>query len=143
MHWKLTALNNVQVPDLNLKNSPDYREALKNITLEPIIKTSFLNVSSPLPYLGDRALANRQLTNRIAEIFLDNNSLKTPLVTIKKVQEKLTIGYLASTLKHHSVGWLSRWLIHHHDREKLQIAIYTINQEEDEITRQWFRVFIC
>ena len=44
----------------------------KNITLEPIIKTSFLNISSPLPYLGDRALANRQLTNRIAEIFLDN-----------------------------------------------------------------------
>ncbi|REJ55799.1 MAG: hypothetical protein DWQ56_16230 [Microcystis aeruginosa DA14] len=39
----------------------------KNITLEPIIKTSFLNVSSPLPYLGDRALANRQLTNRVVE----------------------------------------------------------------------------
>jgi hypothetical protein len=57
----------------------------KNITLEPIIKTSFLNVSSPLPYLGDRALANRQLTNRVAEIFLDNNSFKTPLLTIKKV----------------------------------------------------------
>ncbi|NCQ95749.1 MAG: hypothetical protein GPJ13_17910 [Microcystis aeruginosa W11-06] len=111
----------------------------KNITLEPIIKTSFLNISSPLPYLGDRALANRQLTNRVAEIFLNNNSFKTPLITSKKTQEKLTIGYLASTLKHHSVGWLSRWLIHHHDREKLQIAIYTINQEEDEITRQWFR----
>ena len=105
----------------------------KNITLEPIIKTSFLNVSSPLPYLGDRALANRQLTNRVSEIFLDNNSLKTHLFINQKTQEKLTIGYLASTLKHHSVGWLSRWLIHHHDREKLQIAIYTINQEEDEM----------
>ncbi len=50
----------------------------KNITLEPIIKTSFLNVSSPLPYLGDRALANRQLTNCVAEIFLDNNQNKIP-----------------------------------------------------------------
>jgi predicted O-linked N-acetylglucosamine transferase (SPINDLY family) len=111
----------------------------KNITLEPIIKTSFLNVSSPLPYLGDRALANRQLTNRIAEIFLDNNSNKNPFIFTKKEAKKLTIGYLASTFRHHSVAWLSRWLIHHHDREKFQIAIYTINQEEDEITRQWFR----
>ncbi|MFM7875748.1 MAG: hypothetical protein ACKO8M_04280, partial [Microcystis panniformis] len=39
----------------------------KNITLEPIINTSFLNICSPLPYLGDQALANRQLTNRVVE----------------------------------------------------------------------------
>jgi len=37
------ALNNVQVPDLNLKNSPDYREALKNIT-EPRIAIVYGNL---------------------------------------------------------------------------------------------------
>jgi predicted O-linked N-acetylglucosamine transferase (SPINDLY family) len=109
------------------------------VTLEPIIQSNFLGIPTPLPYLGDRAVENRQLTNRVADIFFEHYGSKHQTIASPQDSPKLTIGYLAHTLRQHSVGWLSRWLLHHHDRDKFQIALYTINQEEDEITRRWFR----
>jgi predicted O-linked N-acetylglucosamine transferase (SPINDLY family) len=42
-------------------------------------------------------------------------------------------------LRRHSVGWLSRWLFHYHNREQVEIFLYLVSQPEDEITQQWFR----
>jgi predicted O-linked N-acetylglucosamine transferase (SPINDLY family) len=52
----------------------------------------------------------------------------------------LKIGYIAHTLRSHSVGWLSRWLFQYHDREAFTITLYCINQDlEDRFTKNWFR----
>jgi predicted O-linked N-acetylglucosamine transferase (SPINDLY family) len=47
-------------------------------------------------------------------------------------QKILRIGYIASTLNHHSVGWLSRSLFAHHNRQDFQVFIYNINQNKDD-----------
>ena len=37
------------------------------------------------------------------------------------------------------MGLLSRWLLHYHNREEFEIAVYCVNQPEDHITQKWFR----
>jgi predicted O-linked N-acetylglucosamine transferase (SPINDLY family) len=38
----------------------------------------------------------------------------------------------------HSVGWLARWLIQHHDHNQFEIYGYFIGQKPDDILQQWY-----
>ncbi len=114
-------------------------------TIESFLKGRLLGVVFPLFYLSDRASENRYIINRIAKVFQDNLelnllSIKNPVLS-QSIQShsKLRIGYIAHTLRKHSVGWLSRWLFQYHDRDRFEIFIYLINQPEDEITQSCFR----
>jgi predicted O-linked N-acetylglucosamine transferase (SPINDLY family) len=98
-----------------------------------------------LPYIDDRPEYHRQLQNQIAKIYLKHNQahLKNydaePASLINQI-DTIRIGYIGSTLRSHSVGWLSRWLLQYHDREKFQIFTYCINQDPSDIFYQkWFR----
>jgi predicted O-linked N-acetylglucosamine transferase (SPINDLY family) len=105
-----------------------------------LIATSYFSL-----YTSDSPHIDRPLQNQIATIY--QNKI-TPLIleaefdgsSLQKRSGVLRIGYLASTLKLHSVGWLSRWLFHYHDRQSFQIFIYCINQNsQDEFNHKWFR----
>ncbi len=108
--------------------------------IQTLIASSFFN-----PYLEDSPRVNRPLQNKIAAIYQDNlipAIFKSELeeLSLKKEIGVLRIGYLASTLREHSVGWLSRWLFHHHDRQSFQIFIYCVNQTpNDTFNHKWFR----
>jgi predicted O-linked N-acetylglucosamine transferase (SPINDLY family) len=105
-----------------------------------LIVTSYLSL-----YTSDSPEIERPLQNQIARIYQDN----LPQFTfasefdgslLVKTPKLIRIGYLASTLKIHSVGWLSRWLFHHHDRQSFQIFTYCLNQSADDpFNHQWFR----
>ena len=102
-----------------------------------------------LVYSEDNPQKYRSVQNRIADIYQKNaNSILNPSILnpianelgISKKQGMLRIGYLASTLKAHSVGWLSRWLFQYHDRQSFQIFNYCVNQNpHDHFNHQWFR----
>jgi predicted O-linked N-acetylglucosamine transferase (SPINDLY family) len=98
------------------------------------------------PYLGDNVQENRFFRNQISQLFQKNihANLAPDLQFIHspKPQEpaKIRIGYIASTLRKHSVGWLSRWLFHYHDRNSFHINLYLINQDmEDTFMQNFFR----
>jgi predicted O-linked N-acetylglucosamine transferase (SPINDLY family) len=102
-----------------------------------------------LAYSEDDPQKYRLVQNKIAEIYQNNanstldlgilNLSKNDSVITKK-QGVLRIGYLASTLRMHSVGWLSRWLFQYHDRESFQIFNYCVNQHHhDSFNHKWFR----
>jgi predicted O-linked N-acetylglucosamine transferase (SPINDLY family) len=102
-----------------------------------------------LAYSEDNPQKYRLVQNKIAGIYQSNAnstlnlSILDPaaddLVTIKK-QGVLRIGYLASTLKMHSVGWLSRWIFQYHDRQSFQVFNYCVNQyPHDPFNHRWFR----
>jgi predicted O-linked N-acetylglucosamine transferase (SPINDLY family) len=102
-----------------------------------------------LAYSEDNPQKYRLVQNKIAEIYQNNanctlnpsifNPSANDLVVTKK-QGVLRIGYLASTLRVHSVGWLSRWLFHYHDRQSFQIFNYCVNQNfHDSFNHKWFR----
>lgn len=98
-----------------------------------------------LPYAEDNPRVHKPLQNQLARIYQQEIQ---PLVataqftksTLPKPSGCLRIGYIGSTLKVHSVGWLSRWPIHHHDRQSFQVFLYCLNLDrEDEFNHKWFR----
>lgn len=116
----------------------------KHQTLEFANNQKIIGSNIFLPYVEDRPAYHRQLQNQIAELYLKHNQhhLKkyhaeaNPLL---KQPQVIRIGYVGSTLKSHSVGWLSRWLLQHHDREKFQVFTYCINQDiNDPFYQKWF-----
>jgi predicted O-linked N-acetylglucosamine transferase (SPINDLY family) len=134
-----------QDAELKVKNYYDLLdritlEAKQNIQLED--EFELLQSTMLLPYLGDLPRFNRQHHNRVAQLCFDYQERicpDVPPVELEKPNHVLRIGYIASTLYSHSVGWLSRWLWQHHDREKFQIFTYAINQNpEDPFYQQWF-----
>jgi predicted O-linked N-acetylglucosamine transferase (SPINDLY family) len=98
-----------------------------------------------LPYIADNPRGNKNLQNKIAAIYQQNIQLTPSNIQVDKssIPKKtgcLRIGYIASTFRQHSVGWLSRWLMHHHDRESFQVFIYCVNTDpENSFNHQWFR----
>jgi predicted O-linked N-acetylglucosamine transferase (SPINDLY family) len=113
--------------------------------LAPHLNQGLMVSATFLPYTIDRPDNYRSLQNRIAQIYLSLNQrqpidLQTIATALPKPTGVLRIGYLASTLRSHSVGWLSRWLWQYHDRDRFQICTYCINQNPDDpIYQQWFR----
>jgi predicted O-linked N-acetylglucosamine transferase (SPINDLY family) len=134
---------------LNIDNQiQEYYQAIQN-NLEqhqcPIRnQAEVISITSPLAYLKDDLVGNRWLTNQLAKVFQEAVRKRFNQVTIdsqrpKDVNKKLNIGYIANTLRRHSVGFLSRWLIHYHQRDDFNIHLYLVNQVEDDITEQWFK----
>lgn len=98
------------------------------------------------PYLQDNLQENRWFRNQVGQLFQKNlhssNSASVQFVhhNLKKKSRPLKVGYIAYTFRVHSVGWLSRWLFHYHDKELFPTTIYCINQNlEDRFTQIWFR----
>ena len=120
-----------------INNKPDRLELSLNQTL--LVSATFL------PYMADRPDYYRSIQNQISQIYLDLNherSITSQIdsATLPKQTGVLRIGYLSSTLRRHSVGWLSRWLWQYHDRDKFQIFTYSINQNPDDpFYQQWFQ----
>ncbi|OAB60904.1 hypothetical protein AY599_25295 [Leptolyngbya valderiana BDU 20041] len=46
-------------------------------------------------------------------------------------RDVLKIGYLSECFRQHSVGWLMRWLLHHHDRSRFEIHLYSLRHTGD------------
>jgi predicted O-linked N-acetylglucosamine transferase (SPINDLY family) len=98
-----------------------------------------------LPYIEDNPRINKSLQNQLAVIYQQNipqtiDDVEIEESSLLKKAGCLRIGYIGIGLKVHSVGWLSRWLIHHHDRESFQIFLYCLNSDKDDaFNHQWFR----
>jgi predicted O-linked N-acetylglucosamine transferase (SPINDLY family) len=98
-----------------------------------------------LPYTEDNPRINKAFQNQLATIYqqnilLSNVDVQLGKLKLQKKTDCLRIGYIGSTFKMHSVGWLSRWLIHHHDRDSFQIFTYCVStSREDKFNHQWFR----
>jgi predicted O-linked N-acetylglucosamine transferase (SPINDLY family) len=105
--------------------------------------TQFSLILTPqlLPYIQDNPQENLWFQNRISDLF--QKSFKSYAHSNKsnhKERRPLKIGYIGHTLKAHSVGWLSRWLLQHHDKSKYEVFIYFINQNsENSFSQMWFK----
>jgi predicted O-linked N-acetylglucosamine transferase (SPINDLY family) len=115
-------------------------DSSQDVQQNHLIVTSFFSL-----YTSDNPQVDRPLQNQIAAIYQNNLDPLTvesefERSSLDKKSGTLRIGYLASTLKLHSVGWLSRWLFHHHDRQSFQIFSYCFNQNsQDDFNHKWFR----
>ncbi len=98
------------------------------------------------PYLQDDPKRNRQTQNQLAQL----GQLNVHSYAKEQVQQYrqrplggstklLKIGYLSHCLCMHPVGWLARWLIQYHDRDRFQIYAYFINNKQGkDPLQQWY-----
>jgi predicted O-linked N-acetylglucosamine transferase (SPINDLY family) len=110
------------------------------------------------PYIEDLPAQTHHYFNLAGKITRDSfhylqsaeksNSLEkfnqyTPELLSDSIEKKsgiIRIGYIASTLSTHSVGWLSRWLWQYRDQEKFQVFTYCLEPaESDAFNNRWFR----
>ncbi len=111
------------------------------------ISSSLITLNNLFLYLEDNPAENRLFLNKIGNLFENHikqeyDYIPSP-ITFKLAQQKtnpkLKIGYIGRTLRCHSVGWLSRWLMQYHNKDNFDLNIYLICQPEDYVTEQWFR----
>ena len=100
-------------------------------------------------YFEDEPRANRSLRNQVAQIAQTHlratlqeefTRYQNTLVSrkTKPLHRRLPrIGYLASSFRKHSVGWLCRWLFSHHNRDRFDVHIYSSRSSEDFIQRRF------
>jgi predicted O-linked N-acetylglucosamine transferase (SPINDLY family) len=104
------------------------------------------------PYVSDLPRETRSLQNRLAKLYQDDlhtyiqkqhpDYQPFPKASLVRSMErkKLRVGYLSRCMRAHSVGWLSRWLLHYHDRDRFEIHVIFNQQLEppDTFGREWF-----
>jgi predicted O-linked N-acetylglucosamine transferase (SPINDLY family) len=98
------------------------------------------------PYLQDNIQKNRYIQNQIASLcqlnvekYANEKVQRYQQRTYKRQNSKLKIGYLSHCLSRHSVGWLARWLIQHHNREEFDIYGYFINYKQiNDPLQEWY-----
>jgi predicted O-linked N-acetylglucosamine transferase (SPINDLY family) len=113
----------------------------------PVINFLIVNVGL-FYYLQDDLVGNRWLQNQASQLFYKNikantpNSIKPLALKPQSTTERLKIGYIASTLRDHSVGWLSRWIFQNHDRDAFEISVYLMQRPDNEFFKTWFAPYV-
>jgi len=120
-------------------------------TLELATATSLLTTTFFQPYFRDDPRQNRTLQNQMMQLIpsslhihrkqrVDQYQQGHQSRALKASNRKLRIGYLSHCFKRHSVGWLSRWLFEHHDREQFQIYTYFVGYKSQgyDPLQYWF-----
>ena len=121
------------------------------INIDPDSNTSLLNSHFFLPYFNDDPHQNRFIHNKISHLCHENFEVysrklieqyrcQTLPYRIKSVVKKvIKIGYISHFLRKHSIGWIARWLFHHHDQDNFQIHAYLVGCSSiDSFTQNWF-----
>ncbi|MBW4660776.1 MAG: tetratricopeptide repeat protein [Drouetiella hepatica Uher 2000/2452] len=103
-----------------------------------------------LNYFEDNPSVNRPIRNQIAAVsqaelqtyHVDRVNRYSQRHLIRRTETKpLKIGYLSDCLRLHSVGWLCRWLLQHHDRQRFDIHLYSTRQSNDQIQQAFIRAY--
>jgi predicted O-linked N-acetylglucosamine transferase (SPINDLY family) len=92
-------------------------------------------------YFNDNPRDNRKTQNQLFNICQNNQRRvnSTLLNTHNSRDSELKrIGYLSTSLRSHSVGWLARWLFKYHNRSRFQIYGYFPQYYESDAQQLWF-----
>ncbi|MEP0913444.1 O-linked N-acetylglucosamine transferase, SPINDLY family protein [Leptolyngbya sp. GB1-A1] len=105
-------------------------------------------------FLEDNPAELRPLQNKVGSLVQNSlrNSVKdlleaepyqqrfsAPVIQAARTQRKLRIAYIAHYMQRHPVGFLARWLLKYHDRDRYDIYTYHVDcKHVTEFTKQWF-----
>ncbi|MBF2009307.1 MAG: O-linked N-acetylglucosamine transferase, SPINDLY family protein [Chlorogloeopsis fritschii C42_A2020_084] len=120
----------------------------------PLDEVRTLRLLSPafaIPHIKDTPEEFRAIHNQIAHIFQSNiqatvqeQSQKYSQRSVDKQNslspgKKLKIGYLSYAFRQHSVGWLARWLLKHHNQDKIETHTYFVSyQMVNDFLQDWY-----
>ena len=103
-------------------------------------------------YFEDNPQVNRPIRNRVALVGQQDlqalmsdrvdryrQNQATRKLTQKLSSRPLKIGYLSDCLRLHSVGWLVRWLLAYHDRDRFDVHLYSTRRSDDPLQQGFIR----
>ncbi|WP_448562113.1 O-linked N-acetylglucosamine transferase family protein [Trichothermofontia sp.] len=106
------------------------------------------------PYFDDRPAENLPLRHQAMQLLQaaavgQPTVRKSPSATTRAPASRNTpalpdrplrkIGYISHYFVNHSVGWLARWLIEHHDRRRFELYGYFVNyREKSDYLQAWY-----
>lgn len=102
----------------------------------PELLVQFLKAGIYFFYVEDNPSQNRPLRNQIGAIAQTHTRAyvgKPPYVFRPREAARLKVGYLSESLRRHSVGWLIRWLLTHHDRDRFDVHLYSCRYTGDPL----------
>jgi predicted O-linked N-acetylglucosamine transferase (SPINDLY family) len=123
--------------------------------ISPDNTLTLLNTGFFLPYFHDDLPTHRSLQNQLAQIcqlnvrrfggpeiapFRQGIAARHAALASLAVPttKRLKIGYLSHCLGRHSVGWLARWLLQHHDRDQFQLHGYFLKEFTNDGLHDWY-----
>ena len=91
-------------------------------------------------YFNDNPQDNRTTQNHLFNICQNNQLRDNPNLIYSHIKKSSLkrIGYLSTSLRSHSVGWLARWLFKYHNRSKFQIYGYFPQFYKGDAQQIWF-----
>jgi predicted O-linked N-acetylglucosamine transferase (SPINDLY family) len=123
----------------------------KPMGLHPITITRLINSTYFLPYFEDSPKYFRQVQNQVAQLCQTNIEIyaKEPIERYRQghrerqklgaTAKPLKIGYLSYCFRNHSVGWLARWLVQHHNRDRFQVnGYFLVCDPINDSLHQWY-----
>jgi predicted O-linked N-acetylglucosamine transferase (SPINDLY family) len=131
--------------------APIYQANIKKLTSSSCFDSEELGMMVTfgflLNYIYDQPRLMHDIRNIVGKIVVPlsiaaNRETAPPrsikaLVTCQKV---LHIGYIASTLTKHSVGWLSRWVFSYHNHQDFKVFAYNVcGNDRDDFNRKYFQ----
>jgi len=117
--------------------------------IHPVRTTRLFTSTYFLPYFRDDLSQNRALQNQVMALCC-NNVQTNAQANVQRYQQRnhssrggtatrsLKIGYLSHCMGRHSVGWLARWLLQYHDRDRFQLYGYFINERQNDALYDWY-----
>lgn len=121
------------------------------ITLTHLQVLRLFNTNYFAPYVWDNPQTNKPIQNRLAQLCQTNIQIcsqeQVELYKVRNIQRRssgnaskpIKIGYLSHCLRQHSVGWLARWLLQYHNRERFEINGYFLNHKRTgETLQEWY-----
>lgn len=102
------------------------------------------------PYFYDQPQSTRNLRQSIHHLShqrlrldlqknIDNHKKRQALRKKSYIPERpIKIGYLSRCLKRHSVGYIARWLMQYHDRERFELYGYVGEQPDGDPLSAWY-----
>ncbi|MBD3881053.1 hypothetical protein IFO70_04730 [Phormidium tenue FACHB-886] len=100
-------------------------------------------------YFEDNPQINRRIRNQLAKVGQQDLQARMSDRVDRYRQHQasrktnatkpLKIGYLSDCLRLHSIGWLVRWLLVHHDRHRFDIHLYSTRQSNDPLQQAFIR----
>jgi predicted O-linked N-acetylglucosamine transferase (SPINDLY family) len=128
------------------------------LNLRPVEVTRLMTACNFLPYFQDNLQENHLLQNQLMALCQENSELQAKAdghddlvsghatkisefqaITSIEKNQRLKVGYLSHCLGSHSVGWLARWLIQHHDRDQVELYGYFINERNNDSLFDWYK----
>ncbi|CAN1213015.1 SPINDLY family O-linked N-acetylglucosamine transferase [Tumidithrix helvetica PCC 7403] len=120
----------------------EYRQLAELLVKEqtPVALDHSLNIAATAAfslYFDDAPAATHHFLAKLGKFCQTRIQQSVPALPLNSVvtdrASPIRVGYLSKCLRRHSVGWISRWLFAHHNRDRFEIYAYSLVRTDDMV----------